>query len=116
MKFCPQTILIKLKLKQQTIYEVAVIPIGSLNTIRQKETVYTYFSNLKKCIESILTTLALNGWENKINYSAVYRSMKEKGKYNFEFTIAGNKIFKLVISPRVINPALSMLGVEEKPL
>jgi hypothetical protein len=102
-------------LKQQTIYEVAVIPIGSLNTIRQKETVFTYFSNLKKCIESILATLALNGWECKLNYTAVYRSIKEKGKFSQEFSFAGIKVFKIVILPRIINPSLSMLGVEEKP-
>ena len=102
-------------MKQQTIYEVAVIPIGSLNTIRPKETVFTYFSNLKKCIESVLATLALNNWENKINYTAVYRSIKEKGKFIAEFNLAGNKIFKITISTQTINPSLSMLGVEEKP-
>jgi hypothetical protein len=102
-------------LKQQSIYEVAMVPIGSLNTIRQKETVFTYFSNLKKCIESVTTSLALNGWENKINYTLVYRSLKEKGKFMAEFSLAGNKIFRLLISVRTINPSLSMLGIEEKP-
>jgi hypothetical protein len=102
-------------LRQQTIYELAIIPIGNLNAIRKKDTVFTYFSNLKKCIESITGTLALNGWENKINYTAVYRSMQEKGKFNLEFSYEGAKIFKLLISARTINPSLSMLGVEEKP-
>lgn len=102
-------------MRQQIIYEVAVIPIGSLNSIRTKETIYTYFSNLKKCIESVSTCLAINGWENKINYTAAYRSIKEKGKFIVEFNLAGNKIFKLQVNSRIINPSLSMLGVEEKP-
>lgn len=102
-------------MKQQTIYEVAMVPIGSLNTIRQKETVFSYFSNLKKCLESVTSSLALNGWENKINYTLVYRSLKEKGKFMAEFSLAGNKIFRLLICMRTINPSLSMLGIEEKP-
>lgn len=102
-------------MKQQIIYEVAVIPIGSLNTVRQKETVLSYFSNLSKCLDQLKTSLAINGWASTINYTAVYRSLKEKGKYVTEFALAGNKIFKIVITPRTINPALTMLGIEEKP-
>lgn len=103
-------------MKQQTIYEVAVVPIGSLNTIRKKETIYSYFSNLSKCLDQLKSALAINGWDSKINYTAVYRSMKEKGKFVAEFSLAGNKIFKVVITLRTINPSLTMLGVEEKPM
>lgn len=102
-------------MKQQTIYEVAVIPIGSLNTIRQKDTVFSYFSNLKKCLETVTTSLAVSGWENNINYTLVYRSLNEKGKFMAEFSMADNKIFKLTITKRLINPSLSLLGIEEKP-
>jgi hypothetical protein len=102
--------------KQQTIYEVSIVPIGSLNTIRPKETVYTYFSNLKKCIEAVAASLALNNWDNKINYTAVYRSLKEKGKFMVDFKIAGNKVFNITIICRIINPSLTMLGVEERPI
>ncbi len=103
-------------MKQQTIYEVAVISIGSLNTIRQKETVFNYFSNLSKCLDQLKAALAINGWESKINYTAVYRSLKEKGKFVAEFNLAGNKIFKVVITQRTINPALTTLGIEENPV
>jgi hypothetical protein len=102
-------------MKQQTIYEVAVIAIGTLNTLRQKETEFTYFSNLSKCIDQLSTALAINGWDSKLNYTAVYRSLKEKNKFVSEFSLAGNKIFKIVITPRTINPPLTMLGIEEKP-
>jgi hypothetical protein len=102
-------------MKQHTIYEVAVISIGSLNTIRQKETVFNYFSNLSKCLDQLKAALAINGWDSKVNYTAVYRSLKEKGKFVAEFSLAGNKIFKVVITSRMINPALTTLGIEEKP-
>ena len=102
-------------MKQQSIYEAAVIPIGSLNAIREKETVLSYFSNLSKCLDQVISSLVINGWESKINYTAVYRSLKEKGKYTTEFRIANNKVFKIVITPRIINPSLTMLGIEEKP-
>ena len=103
-------------MKQQAIYEVSVISIGSLNAVRQKETVYSYFSNLSKCLDLLKTSLAINGWESKINYTAVYRSIKEKGKFVAEFSLAGNKIFKVTITTKTINPALTMLGIEEKPV
>jgi hypothetical protein len=103
-------------LKQQAIYEIAIIPIGSLTSLRPKEAVFTYFSNLKKCIDSLLTSLAINNWENKINYTLVYRSIKEKGKFVAEFAFAGQKIFKVVVTVRTINPSLSMLGIDEKPI
>ena len=102
-------------MKQQTIYEVAIIPIGSLNTIRQKDTVFTYYSNLSKCVEQLTASLALNGWTDKVNYTAVYRAMKEKGKFTASFEVAGNKVFKVVISPKIINPNLTTMGIEEKP-
>jgi hypothetical protein len=30
--------------------------------------------------------------------------------------LPGNKLFKVMITPRTINPALTMLGIEEKPV
>jgi hypothetical protein len=102
-------------MKQQTIYEVAIISIGGLNTLRQKETVKSYFSNLSKCLDQLQTALLVNGWESKINYTAVYRSLQAKKKFVSEFSVGGNKIFRVEIVPKIINPALSMLGVEEKP-
>lgn len=102
-------------MKQQNIYEVAVISIGGLNTIRQKGTVFSYFSNLSKCLDQVQTALLVNGWESKINYTAVYRSLQAKQKFVAEFSVGGNKVFRVEITTKIINPALSMLGVEEKP-
>jgi hypothetical protein len=102
-------------MKQQKIYEVAVIAIGSLNTIRQKAPTVTYFSNLKKCVEQVSAALALNGWTDRLNYSGVYRSLQNKEKFHVEYGVLGNKIFRITITIRIINPSLSLLGIEEKP-
>ena len=102
-------------MKQQTIDEVAVISIGSLNAVRTKDPVLNYFSNLQKCLDHLLGALAVHGWESKMNYTAVYRNLKAKGKYVAEFSFAGNKIFKIVITARTINPSISTLGIEDKP-
>lgn len=103
-------------MKQQTIYELAIIPTGSLNSIRSKEPHFVFFSNLKKTLENLAAALALNGWPQKINYSAVYRSLKDRGKYFIEFDVAGNKVFRVVITPKILNPVLPTLGIEEMPL
>ncbi|MFN8357405.1 MAG: hypothetical protein U0Y10_23310 [Spirosomataceae bacterium] len=103
-------------MNQQTIYEVAIIPIGSMNEIRRKEPQMTYFSNLKKTIENVSTALVINGWSvQKINYTAVYRSLQTKGRFHLDFDVAGNKVFRLLITPKLLNPAIPMLGIEEMP-
>jgi heterodisulfide reductase subunit A-like polyferredoxin len=103
-------------MKQQTIYEVTVVPIGSLNSIRAKEPVYSYFSNLRKCVEQLSAALIINHWKPKMNYTAVYRAIKTKGRYVEEYAVGGNKVFRINIIHRTINPSLSLLGIEENPL
>ncbi|WP_028664749.1 hypothetical protein [Runella zeae] len=101
---------------QQTIYEVKVTYIGALNNLREREPFVSYFSNLKKTIENISAQLALNGWPLKLNYSAVYRSLHAKGKYSCDFDVAGYKVFKITITPQILNPTLSTLGIDEMPV
>ncbi|MFN4144939.1 MAG: hypothetical protein ACK4GN_03880 [Runella sp.] len=103
-------------MRQSTIYEVKTSYIGSLNALREREPFVVYFSNLKKAIESISTQLAVNGWPVKINYSAVYRSLKAKGKYVCDFDVGGLKVFSLVLTPKTLNPHLSTLGIDEMPI
>lgn len=102
-------------MKAKYIYELSVIPIGSLNTIRKKEPHYAYFSNLKKTIECLTSILAMNGWPVGITYSSAYRSIQSRGKFIKDFEISGNKVFKVVISSKEINPPLTTLGIEEMP-
>lgn len=102
-------------MKRTCIYELAVVATGTLNTIRQRETHCSYFSNLKKTVECLISVLAINGWPVTINYSAVYRSLQSRGKYTRDFDVGGNKVFKVIISSKVLNPVLTTLDVEEMP-
>ena len=102
-------------MKQQLIYEVTLLATGSLNEIRLKPSTVVYFSNLKKTLELVATELTLNGWVVPFNYSAVYRSLKIRGKHSSDFVVAGNRVFCIVITTRILNPVLPLLGVEEKP-
>ncbi len=102
-------------MQTKVIYELAIMPIGSLNTIRKKEPYVCYFSNLKKTIDCVTGVLAINGWPVTINYSAAYRSLQTKGKYIKDFEVGGNKVFKVVITTKVLNPALTTLEIEEMP-
>jgi hypothetical protein len=99
----------------QVIYEVTVQYIGSLNTIRQREPFTVYFSNLKKAVESIINHLALNGWPITVNYTAVYRSLKQRGNYHCDFDVAGARVFRIRIIPQILNPVLTTMGIDEKP-
>jgi hypothetical protein len=75
----------------------------------------SYFSNLKKTIENIAAQLVINGWSAKINYTAAYRNLKARGKYSCDFDVAGHKVFKIVITTKILNPNLSTLGIDEMP-
>ena len=101
---------------QQTIYEVRVTYIGSLSSLREREPFVAYFSNLKKTVENLAAHLALNHWPVKVNYSAVYRSLQTKQKYTCDFDVTGHKVFKVTITPKILNPTLTTLGIDEMPL
>jgi hypothetical protein len=103
-------------MKQSFIYKIEVNYINNLVGIKQSLPVVSYFSNLKIALESILSILALRGWDDhKINYTAAYRSIKDRGKYVSEFSLKNVKIFRLEVSKVIMNPALSDLGVDQKP-
>lgn len=102
-------------LQTRFIYELTIVPIGTLNSVRKKDPHYAYFSNLSKTIDCLSGVLALNGWPVKVNYSAVYRTLQDRSKYIREFDIAGNRVFRVVITKKVLNPALTTLDIEEMP-
>jgi hypothetical protein len=103
-------------MQQQIIYEVRVSYIGSLNELRKRDPFVVYFSNLKKTIENITGQLALNGWPIKINYSAVYRWLQIRDIFHQDFEVAGNKVFRVTISKKTLNPVLNTLGIDEMPV
>ncbi len=103
-------------MRQSVIYEIKIEYIGSISELRKRENFVVYFSNLKRAVESVQSNLALNGWEQKnVNYSAVYRSMKQKGKFSAEFSEQKVKFFKVHICTKILNPILNTLGIDEHP-
>jgi len=99
----------------KVIYEITIQHVGTLNTIRQREPVTIFFSNLRKAVESITSELVMNNWPLKVNYTAVYRGVKQRGFYTCDFDVAGARVFRIKILPRVLNPALPRLGIDENP-
>ena len=98
------------------IYEVSMQHIGSLNTLRQREPAIIYFSNMRKAVDAITAELALNNWPQKVNYTAVYRGVKQRGFYSRDFDVAGTRVFRIKVVPQVLNPALPRLGIDENPV
>lgn len=98
-----------------TIYEVTVSPTGSLNSLRHREPTVVYFSNLRKAVDAITGELAFNGWPAKVNYTAVYRGVKERGFYACEFEVANTRVFRVKVLPKLLNPPLPRLGMDENP-
>lgn len=100
----------------RVIYEVTIQHVGSLNTIRQREPSVIYFSNLRKAVDAITAELALNNWPPKVNYTAVYRGIKQREFYGCDFDVAGTRVFRIKVVPRILNPALPRLGIDENPV
>lgn len=103
-------------MRQSIIYEVSINYIGSLNEVRRREPFIVYFSNLKRAIECLQTNLAINGWEQKkVNYTAVYRTLKIKEKFVCDYDVKRIKFFQVIISKKTLNPLLTTLGIDENP-
>ena len=105
----------KIRPSGRIIYEVTIHHVGSLNTIRQREPTVIFFSNLQKAVDAIAAELALNNWPQKVNYTAVYRGVKQRGFYSCDFDVAGTRVFRIKVVPQVLNPVLPRLGIDENP-
>ncbi len=106
---------VRVRLTGRIIYETTVHHVGSLNALRQREPSVTFFSNLRKAVDAITAELAFNNWPPKVNYMAVYRGVKQRGFYSCDFDVAGTRVFRIKIVPRVLNPGLPRLGIDENP-
>lgn len=105
----------RIRLTGRIIYEVTVSHVGTLNSIRQRESAVIYFSNLRKAVDAITAELALTNWPPKVNYTAVYRGIKQRDFYSCDFDVAGTRVFRIKIIARVLNPALPRLGIDDNP-
>lgn len=104
-----------LKASGRIIYEVTIQHIGPLSALRQREPTVIFFSNLRKAVDAITAELALNNWPSNVNYMAVYRGVKQREFYRCDFHVAGAPVFRIKVIPRLLNPALPRLGIDENP-
>ena len=116
IKLCATLIQSLNSMRQSIIYEVTINYIGSLSEVRKREPFVVYFSNLKRAIECVQSNLAVNGWEQKkVNYTAVYRTLKVKNKFVCDFDAMKVKFFQVIITTKSLNPLLTTLGIDEFP-
>jgi hypothetical protein len=94
------------------LYEVTISYTGSLNTVRQREPVITFFTNLRKAVDAVVGELAINNWPIKVNYTAVYRGIRERGFYACDYDLKGLRVFRIRIMPRVLNPVLPRVSTK----
>lgn len=105
----------QIRLTGRVIYEVSIQHVGSLNALRQREPTISFFSNMRKAVDAITAELALNNWPARVNYTAVYRGVRQRGFYTCDFDVAGTRVFRIRVLPRILNPALPRLGIDENP-
>jgi hypothetical protein len=103
-------------MQQQYIYELEICAIGQMAKLMDQKPVVTCFSNLRKCIDTLLKVMALQAWEHSINYTAAYRAIQLKERYSYEVALQGSKMFRVNIVRKIINPSLTLLGIEANPL
>lgn len=101
--------------RQQPIYEVCIQPLVKANPFETPPESLTYFSNLKKAIDTLHTALGAQGWPGTISYSSVYRDLKNRELFTHYFVVEGVRYFELRITKRIINPHLTTLGIDEMP-
>lgn len=76
----------------------------------------SFYSNLSKTVEALQSALVLYGWElSELNYSAVYRSVRLKGRYVKYIKKNQTPFFKIEIIENLLNPKLNTFDLERAP-
>jgi hypothetical protein len=100
---------------QQPIYELTIQPYPALPEQRRREASQVYFSNLKKTVEFLLTSLQIHGWEPRLSYSTIYRNLQLRDKFFQDYEVSGVKFFRVTIARQVLNPVLPTVEMDDFP-
>jgi hypothetical protein len=104
-------------MKNQSIYSVETSYRNELVVIRPSEPYVAYFSNLTLAYNAIANNLAINGWPlDRINYTAIYRIIKERSIATISIKVKGSSILTIKISKLLMNNPLEKLGIDPYPL
>lgn len=103
-------------MKTSKIIEVEANFRHDLIAIKGSPSTFNYFSNLTLAFESVKESLLINGWElDGFNYTAIYRTVRERGTYVKTFKSKRIGFFKISISKKTLNPKLSTLEIMPNP-
>lgn len=103
-------------MRSSTIYQITVRYVESVRTITASEPHVTYYSNLKRTVEALQTTLVTQGWiDDQLSYSSVYRALNERGKFMMKLRLEGIGFMQLVVEKATLNPGFTTLGIDRKP-
>jgi hypothetical protein len=103
-------------MKTHKIIQVEINYRHELVYIKGSPSTFIYYSNLTLAYQSLKKSLLLNDWEDSdFNYTAIYRSLKQKEIYVKSFKNKGTPFFKISISKITVNPKLLSVDFMKKP-
>ncbi len=103
-------------MKTSKIIQIEVNFQYELIAMRGSSYAHSYYSNLSLACKAIQNALLINNWEKgDFNYTAVYRSIKERASYVKIFKERGVPFFKITITYKTLNPKLDSLELVRKP-
>ncbi len=103
-------------MKPSKIYILEIESSLELAGIKPSQKSISYFTNLNKLITTLKNVLLVQEWDiDTLNYMAVYRSLKLKGRYNLVIRQQKVAFLNLKISQDILNPDRSNLGIFKAP-
>lgn len=104
-------------MKISSFYLVETSYQNELIVIRPSEPYQAYFSNLTLAYKAIEQNLATEGWPlDKINYTGIYRIIKERGTATITLKVIGSSILTIKVTKLLMNNPLEKLGIDPYPL
>jgi hypothetical protein len=102
---------------KSTFYSVETSYRNEVIVIRPSEPYIAFFSNLTLAYRAIESNLAINGWPLEgINYTAVYRVIKQRGVATITLKVVGSSILTIKITKQLMNNPLEKIGIDPYPL
>ena len=104
-------------MKTTNIIEIELDFGYELTFLKGSPSTFLYYSNLTLAFNALKEALLVNEWDLKnFNYTAIYRSLREKDSYVKVFKSNGTAFFKIRISKRELNPKLISSRLLKRPV
>lgn len=104
-------------MKSSSIYQVETSYRSDTIIIKPSEPYKAFFSNLSLAYKAVSNNLAIKGWPTEgINYTAIYRKIKERGAVTISIKLANSPMLIIKISKFKMNEPLESLGIDAAPV